>query len=568
MKFIVFLLLFLSISLPLAENNLEDMREALRENNFALQTQTLQQILLMYEKAAPLLPELVHIVKTTQGQTQYLAVRALGHVGSQSSPYVDDLVALYKKSNDFSLRYYIIIALGDIKSKRPIHVITNALKDKDPNMRSAAIWSLNNISPNNFIEILKKHAADPSAIVQKTIISSLRLRPYNEDVSQILIPSLKHPDKDVRFLSTQLFRLSAQNFEQVKPLYLELLNSPDNKVAMNVLIDFGMVKELSQSVVPNIIKLLKHKNLYIYAETTLGKIGKPCLPHLKKLLDSTNDLERSQAVSMIKKINCHHEFMLRFTQMCIEDKSNLVHRACLGAIRSPQSVPKEITEYIKKQFTEKETLERSISAISALNLDIFVPQLKELWKNNTNLRKVLYRVLGKFAPKHPEILEILLQAFTEDEKTAKWAMVDIGTMGEKGAPAVEKLIEFLNKEKFLVMAANTLKQIGPKSLPALPRLAQIFHNDPKRRNKHAALHAMISIGDEATPHFLKGLDSTSNIVRLYSVSGLKKVSATDEVWRATEKALAQEKSPLFRRYLKLLHKHLQKQRQQNKGKSQ
>lgn len=569
MKPLVILLMFLlSIGLLFAEDEIENMRKALQKNNFAVKTQTLQQALLMYENAAPLLPEIVHIMKTTQGQTQYLAVQVLGHIGSQSSPYTKDLISLYENSNDFSLRYYTIIALGHIKSKESINVIVKALENEDPNMRSAAIWALNNISPHNFLEILKKHATDADAIVQKTIIASLKYRPYTEDVSQILIHSLKHPDKEVRFLSTQLFRLTDENFTQAKPIYLELLYSGDDKVAMNVLIDFGMVKKLSQPVVPDIIKFLKHKNLHIYAETTLRKIGKFCLPYLKELLESDDGLERSQAVSMIKKINCHDEFMLRFTKMCFEDKSDLVHRACLAAIKSPKNVSDDIVAYVKEQFVKKEQLPRSIAAISSLNLDIFVPELKELWENKPPLRKSLYRVLGKFAPKHPELIDILIHAFTEDEQTAKWAMVDIGNMGEKGSPAIEKLIDFLHKEPFLIMAANTLKQIGPKSLPALPHLVEIFHNNPKRRNKHAALHAMISIGDPATPHFLKGLHSTSNIVRLYSVSGLKKVSATDVVWQEVEKALATEKAPVFKRYLRLLHKHLQKQRQQNQVKSQ
>ncbi len=102
----------------------------------SLKLNALKQIISMQEDGAPLVPELINMIKNNRyPEILSFVIEALGEIGSASKPAVHiigNILENYKQHNSYDyIHNYAANSLGKIGSDQAVPFLINALKDPD-----------------------------------------------------------------------------------------------------------------------------------------------------------------------------------------------------------------------------------------------------------------------------------------------------------------------------------------------------------------------------------------------------------------------------------------------------
>ncbi|WP_372367974.1 HEAT repeat domain-containing protein [Candidatus Uabimicrobium sp. HlEnr_7] len=559
-SFIAIVLLWGSVTL-FSQNQIEELQKHLKSSDIFIKNRALNVSVSLYNEALPLLPQLIEILSQNNNQNSYLAIQAIGNIGKKAKSAIPHLIKSIEKSTDFFLRYHAIVALGMIRDLSAKECIVKAIKDKNPHIRSSAIIALNNINPPNFLQIIKLLAKDKQIPVQKAILQSLVHRKQTPETTEILLTGIQHSDNVVQFHATQILQITSLNAEKIIPIYLNLLNSRNPKIVINVLVDFRNAKQLAIKTLPTILKLLKKKNLSVYVRNAIAKIGIPNPSDIEKLLSSPNAYERQQTVILISQLKQTPNYLQKIVKMGVEDANKLVRNVCVNALRMIKSVPDQLKNYIAISIPQSAD---AILMVGELQLAELVPLLQQELKTDSNSKKEIYKAVGKLIKVNHDLVSILVEGL-QDKKFQKTIMHSIGNLKEKGAPAVTKLTQIaqIDNENF-TLAIITLGKIGTKAAPALPQINEVFQKSKVYIHKYYCLNAMKKIGDAATPYFINGLKSSQAVIRTLSTNGLLHMTTNQKVIIALEDMLKKEQNKTAKRKARQVHKQLKKRLKNNK----
>jgi HEAT repeat protein len=266
-------------------------------------------------------------LKSPEAQQRRCAAFALGKIGPQAQPAVDDLLALLKEDRDAAVREAAAGALGRIgqgnrgllEGGRVVPALIQALKkDPSPQVRRSAAWALGLLGADvapvaapALVETLKNDA--DLAVLQNAAWALGALAPDNEEVVQASVSALRHclRGKDAAVLRETAKALSKLG-EAAHAALPELLltcdhpNSETRAAAVRALLELATPQD-KDAVAPALEKILKsdpNPDTRRNAALALGKVGDPAaLPALQDILDKGDSKQKQQAALALGGIN-------------------------------------------------------------------------------------------------------------------------------------------------------------------------------------------------------------------------------------------------------------------------
>ncbi len=119
-------------------HSIEKLKSLLKDDQLeiSLKLNALKQIISMQEDGAPLVPELINMIKNNRyPEILSFAIEALGEIGPASEPAVHiigNILENYKQHNSYDyIHNYAANSLGKIGSNQAVPFLINALKDPD-----------------------------------------------------------------------------------------------------------------------------------------------------------------------------------------------------------------------------------------------------------------------------------------------------------------------------------------------------------------------------------------------------------------------------------------------------
>lgn len=374
--------------------------------------------------------------------------------------------------------------------------------------------------------------------------SWMELADMGETVSDLMIESLKDPDKEVRSTAVRVLgRIGGERALEALTMVLE--EEKDESIRWNaVLILSGMGEE----AIEPLVLAMKDPVWEVRdsAATTLANMGEAAFDPLLRALNSPHRYTRSRAASALGSIGDVRavEPIIRL----LDDETDFVRwnaAEALGELRDPTA-----SEPLGQTLLDKD---RGIQWQAALALgkmgepgvQILLQALKEDGAYTTQDLIAALADLGEM-----RALEPIVKALGSTTKEVRWnAIIALGKLGD--ASAVGPLADFLTDkdESFRGNAAKALGEIrNPSAVPTL--LDALNDREPSVRGFVA--EALGMIGDpSAVEPLIQLLDDVASEVRKAAATGLGRIGdpraedalrkavsdGDDEVRYAAERAL-------------------------------
>lgn len=266
----------------------------------------------------PAVPYLVDFLRNGNYWVSRTVNNALGKIGEPAVPY---LVEALEDSKDTDFEATIVGLLGHFSNDPVvISILSEALKDENPNVRLEAIDSLTSSQHPSAISLLKGIVGDKDEdeSIRIKVISALACREwykkYRQDSSytSLFIGILDDESESASIRAEAVFALGETNNPSVIPVLIKALKDKSSRVRENAalglhyLLPGELVKaETKSSSVPVLVEALKDKNPEVRENAVfiLGKIGDASVvPTLIKMLKDRNPGVISSACSALANI--------------------------------------------------------------------------------------------------------------------------------------------------------------------------------------------------------------------------------------------------------------------------
>jgi HEAT repeat protein len=294
------------------------------------------------EVAASNIPELVKALKHQDTEVRMFAARALGNLGPQARGVVDNLIEA-AKTGDSQLAGAAVVALGQIgaDAKKAVPTIMEALNKKET--RDLAIVALGKIGPDakDAVPELAKNLKTKE--VQSLVIEALeKIGPQAKSALPDLADLLKESDKEMKPAIMRALAHMGRDVKQAVPAIGSCLSVEDKETSLQALDVLAQLGSDAKDAVPDIIALfvdedLKPGNrLRSQAVRTLGKIGKPAVPHLTKALNNQNRYMRVGVIEALGEIGPDAKEASRSIQRLASNSDPEIRRAAARAVAKIQ----------------------------------------------------------------------------------------------------------------------------------------------------------------------------------------------------------------------------------------
>jgi len=248
--------------------------------------------------------------------------------------------------------------------------------------------------------------------------------------------------------------------------------SDDKEVCLCAIDDLGKMGSKAKSAVPALVKALCCEDEVVcwHAARALGSIGpdaEAAVPALVKALNHKDPNVRAYAAFALGKIGADSEDVVDALIDKAFEKSVLVRRACLRALRSLDPPVEKTLPHVLKMLEEAEPaiVMQALHTVAEEGKDI-VPRLCEVLKH---------------------------------EKACHWACLVLAEIGPDAKDAVPHLKDVLKHgdPDVRLQALVTAGEIGPASKPLIPDIVEAFEKDEFGGVRYAAAFALGKIGTDA-----------------------------------------------------------------------
>jgi HEAT repeat protein len=349
-----------------------------------------------------------------------------------------------------SVRWYAILALGEIGDPRAVEPLIACLRDASPFVRQVAANALGKIKDSRAVEPLVDALSDPDETVRKNAVQALVEIGSFPAIEQF-ITMLGDPSEEVRMLAVRaLVEIGAPAVEM-------LIDSLKGNVRWYAILALGEIGD-PRAVEP-LIACLRDTSPFVrqVAANALGKIkdSRAVEPLVDALRDPDGTVRKNAAEALGKS-------------------------SCLQAVDPLINALRDRNEAVKESAAE---------ALGQLGDTRAVKPLIELLYTSKwwSIRCSVVRALGQI--RDPEAVTALVSILDDPDEDVGRSLVY--SLSKIGTPAVEPLIMALRSPDTIVRAraVAALGEIGdPRALPALE---QLMRRDGECRM--AAMEAIIAI---------------------------------------------------------------------------
>jgi len=209
----------------------------------------------------------------------------LGELGDTRAE--DVLMEALKKEQNQSLKNSIIIALGQVKSRKAVEQLLSLLNDKRAPLecKQIIIESLGNIGDERAIEEIAKYLHIVEGGLRFTAIKALgKIRSPRS--AEVLIPYINDKDINIAYEAKQaLWKMGA---EAIPVLFRELKKNKELSEGIAEIFDKG-IKDIK--AIPYLLSALKDEDRMLreFALTGLVSIGRPSIEPLISFLEKEKD---------------------------------------------------------------------------------------------------------------------------------------------------------------------------------------------------------------------------------------------------------------------------------------
>ena len=367
-----------------------------------------------------------------------------------------------------------------------------ALKDKNKNVRIAAIGNLGKIGDEKAVQPLIKVLRSADWTVRGAAAVALG-KIGDERAVLPLIQALKDTTAYVRSAAAEALGKIGDK-KAVEPLIQVALKDQEKRVRGTAAEALGAIND--ESAVQSLILASKDEDLHICEAATkaLGKMGEPSVELLVQALKDRDERVRKTAAEALGEINDeravpHLVRALKDTEWIVRGNAAIA----LGEIGDENAVPLLIRTLRDEDSYVRFTAVHALGQIS--DERAVKPLIRALEDEDLDVREAAAEALGKIGK---PAIELLIQALTKDESKSvrAGAAEALGKIGDKST--VRFLAQALIKdenERVREAAAKALGEVGDKEVAGL--LVQVLiKNDEDPDVRKAAVEALGRIGDE------------------------------------------------------------------------
>ena len=398
----------------------------------------------------PSVAGLIGGLKSSDEAARLKAVDQLGAMGEKAAAAVAPLTELLADGSA-KVRAHAAWSLGAIgaPAKPAVPALAKLLKDPDENVRRQAVRAVQAIHPGPEVMIplcvALMEDTDPAVRVRVLRVMA--------DAGVKAVPGLIKALKNEKaaYWACLVLREIGPDAKDAVPALAEALKNPRAEIRREAVLTLGAMNEAADSVLPQIVALLKDEHARTAATFVLGQLGKiPADAEQTVRAGAKSDDKMLATVSLWALARVH-----------LEDKD------------------------LRRQATEE-----------------LIARLKD---TNPFVRVTAARALAELPPAPEITAPIWEKAMQDADPTTVHYALD--AMAVLGAPAVPRLIDALKHEKVRANAAYILGRIGPAAAPATDALAKLI-DDKNADVAQEAVFALAHIGPgakDAVPALIKSL---------------------------------------------------------------
>jgi HEAT repeat protein len=277
------------------------------------------------------IPALLEGLKSKEVNIRRNAAFALGEIGAEAEPAVNDLAHALIKDSDREVRRNAAFALGEI-GPPSIPFLIEGLNDRDSQIRrnaSAALVRIGHPSVPYLIKLLQ----NKTPIIRKNAADILgRIEPKAEEAIPALEKALNDDDKSFCWTVKQALR----NIKQATVKYpAESLKNKDGIIRKKAAKKPGGMDEQVERAITTLILCLNDKKAEVRknAAFALAHIGKPALPALIEALKSNHIIMRRNAAFTLGEIGREAEEAIPSLIKLLNDPDSGVRWSAYNAIK-------------------------------------------------------------------------------------------------------------------------------------------------------------------------------------------------------------------------------------------
>ena len=407
--------------------------EGLKNKSAAVRTQAIQALQNMGKDAAQAAPALIEAMSDADANVRQQAMYALQNVRGNPDIVVPALAKRLKEETNVSVRQQIISILPQYGAKAFPH-ITEALKDKDANIRQQAIYALQNMQ-GDFKSIMPQLEA-----------------------------MLKDENAQVRMALTQsLWRAG----EPAVPILIRLLKDKDQNVWMNAVYSLRNLGDKGAKAVPVLLEMAREKdaNRHQHAISALANSALGVDELLKMHKDAKNGPARAHLIRTIAYSQHRHKAVPLILEG-LKDKDVQVKIAAIQTLQNGNIQSKEALSALKDLIKEDHEQVRH-SAIHALG-----PLGQEAWtvleeslkaSKDTNTRQAILQTMANHGVRVksavPELISCLKDTSPQVRSQACMVLGNAQAGAKEALPALRELLNDTNAQ-VRTLAQNAIQQIG------------------------------------------------------------------------------------------------------------
>jgi len=378
------------------------------------------------------------------------------------------------------------LAVAEDAAKPSVEALVEATANEDATVRREAIAKLVALKPGPdvtiplFTKLLKD--ADPA----------VRLRVMNAiaDAGPAAVPGLIEALKNEKsaYWACLVLRELGPEAADAAPALVALVENGQGEIRREALLSLAAMPKAAEKQMPVITKCLADPQLEIAAIYTLGRIG-------------TVPAEATERL----RANARGEGLLSLLSVWALARSN----------PSDKDLNQAAIKRLAAGLNSKYPLVRAMASQGLVSLKAPPQLLKEALKSDLSMadEPVVRNALNVLASMGPEGIELLTEAL-QHPGVQHDAILIIGDLGPKGAPATEALAKLVDGDNLRVanQAIVTLGKIGPAAKSAVPQLTKSLKEGQGSIVHNSAL-ALGRIGEDAqaaTPELSQVMKSTKD----------------------------------------------------------
>lgn len=377
-------------------------------------------------------------------------------------------------------------AVADDAVKPSVDALVQATADEDPLVRREAIAKLVALKPGPAVTIplFTKLLEDSDPSVRLRVMNAIA------DAGPPAVPGLIEALKNDKaaFWACLILRDLGPQAADAAPALANLVENGKGEIRREALLALASMPTAAAQYSPIITKCLDDQQLEIAAIFTLGRIGKL----------SQETTERLQA-------NTREEGLLSLVSLWALARSN----------PADKELNQKAIQRLAAGLNSPYPLVRAMASQGLVSLKAPPELLKAAIQDDLSMAEVpvVRNALNVLASMGPDAIELLTEALKHPNVQYD-AILIIGDLGPKGAPATEALAKLIDNDNVRVgnEAVVTLGKIGPGAKSAVPQLAKALE-DGQGSIAHNAALSLGRIGVDAKaaqPSLVKAMQSTDD----------------------------------------------------------